>query len=274
MWLEAAYRVANLRRGIQLTVSVADYSNSSLVKESTFEFLTTKYQDYFVLERHHLTDKIGPSATHNSLSRNAKGEFLVIANPEAIPSPTALDILISRFEEQSHLGLVDARQIPFEFARDGGFPPNATSWCSRNFMMVRKSIFDEVGGFDEHLFLRDGEDVDFSWKVKLMGYVINHEPTSVVYDPSFMRSDKPLVDAFSNFSFSPLTKLLLPWKWSREDIFESVWNDLDRTPSPESKKAMSSFVQMKDTGSLPKQVDGENRVAIFDSPNYTLVEES
>lgn len=273
IWLESAFRVATQKRGIQLTVLVGEYSNSIFAKESTFDSLIEKHRDTFKLKKHIFSNEISPSATHNSLARNAKGDFIVIASPEVIPEPTALDNLISRFEEKKDLGLVDARQIPFEFARDVGFAPNATSWCSRSFMMARKSIFDELGGFDEHLFVCDGEDVDFSWRVKLGGYVVNHDPTSIVHDSSFMRSDKSLIQASSKVSFSPLTKLLLPWKWSREDVFESVWNELKNTPSTEGENAMSSFMQIKKTRSLPKQLDRENRVAIFDSPNYTFLDE-
>lgn len=51
-----------------------------------------------------------------------------------------------------------------------------TDWVSGGFMMVKKSVFDQVKGFDEGYFMYV-EDVDLCYKVTKAGY-------SVVIDPS------------------------------------------------------------------------------------------
>lgn len=47
-------------------------------------------------------------------------------------------------------------------------------------MIVRKSVFEEVGGFDPDYFMYY-EDLDLSWRIRLRGYRIVFVPQSVVY---------------------------------------------------------------------------------------------
>ncbi len=47
-------------------------------------------------------------------------------------------------------------------------------------MFVKKSIFDEVGGFDENFFMFY-EDVDLGWRLNLFGYKVKYLPTSIAY---------------------------------------------------------------------------------------------
>ena len=47
-------------------------------------------------------------------------------------------------------------------------------------MLIRKKIFDELGGFDEKFFV-SFEDVDLSWRAWILGYRVILIPTSVVY---------------------------------------------------------------------------------------------
>ncbi|MDC0991604.1 glycosyltransferase [Pontimonas sp.] len=47
-------------------------------------------------------------------------------------------------------------------------------------MFVRRSVFDELGGFDESFFMFF-EDVDFGWRLNLLGYTYLYEPRSIAY---------------------------------------------------------------------------------------------
>lgn len=46
--------------------------------------------------------------------------------------------------------------------------------------IIKKSIFNQIGGFDKDYFLMF-EEIDLSWRVRLAGYKIIYVPTSVVY---------------------------------------------------------------------------------------------
>jgi GT2 family glycosyltransferase/glycosyltransferase involved in cell wall biosynthesis len=47
-------------------------------------------------------------------------------------------------------------------------------------MFVRASVFAEVGGFDERMFMFY-EDVDLGWRLNLLGWRVRYEPSSVAY---------------------------------------------------------------------------------------------
>jgi GT2 family glycosyltransferase len=67
-------------------------------------------------------------------------------------------------------------------------------------LAVKKHVFFEVGGFDEHL-ARYTEDLDFSWRIWLRGYKILLAPLSIVYHwtkPPEMRASA----GFSSYDFN------------------------------------------------------------------------
>jgi hypothetical protein len=55
-----------------------------------------------------------------------------------------------------------------------------TGWVNGCAMMVRRSIFLKVGGFDED-FVAYAEELDLCWRFWLSGYKILHVPNSIVY---------------------------------------------------------------------------------------------
>ncbi len=52
-------------------------------------------------------------------------------------------------------------------------------WVSGGFMMVRKSVFDKVKGFDGEFFMYI-EDMDLCYRIRKKGYEVYHEPQAVV----------------------------------------------------------------------------------------------
>jgi N-acetylglucosaminyl-diphospho-decaprenol L-rhamnosyltransferase len=52
-------------------------------------------------------------------------------------------------------------------------------WVSGTCMMVRRSAFDAVGGFDEDYFMYV-EDVDLCWRLRRAGWNIGYEPSATV----------------------------------------------------------------------------------------------
>ncbi|MBR1784341.1 MAG: glycosyltransferase [Bacteroidales bacterium] len=45
------------------------------------------------------------------------------------------------------------------------------------FLMVRRSVYEEIGGLDESYFMY-GEDIDYSWRIKLAGWKNYYVPTT------------------------------------------------------------------------------------------------
>ncbi|MEE9904655.1 MAG: glycosyltransferase family 2 protein [Chlorobium sp.] len=58
--------------------------------------------------------------------------------------------------------------------------PRNIFWASGAAMLVRRSSFEEVGGFDDSFFMHM-EEIDLCWRLLLAGYRIRSVPSSVVW---------------------------------------------------------------------------------------------
>jgi hypothetical protein len=208
-------------------------------------------------------------AAHNSLAGLSKADILVLGMPTSLMMPSAIDRILNSLDQHKNVAMADSRHIPVESARDIGFNSPATSWCSRALMAVRRNVFQEVGGFDENFFPSDGGDVDLSWNIRLAGYSIHHAPSSVIYNSNTILSEGPVLDG-TNQNFSPLTRLLLAWKWSRDDILSDLLKGNVNQETKEESKAKSEFLKMKELGTLPKRLDAPNLIGSFETPNYSF----
>jgi GT2 family glycosyltransferase len=133
-----------------------------------------------------------------------RGRFVVLLNDDALVGPgwldTLRDALALRPETAAagsqllHLdgSLQEAGQIlwadgstscvgrdlspgshPYEWAR-------RVDYCSGSSLMVRREVWDELGGLDESFFPAYCEDVDFCLRIAERGYEVWYEPRSVV----------------------------------------------------------------------------------------------
>ncbi len=53
-------------------------------------------------------------------------------------------------------------------------------WATGACMLIRKSVFDELGGFDEDFFAHM-EEIDLCWRIQNAGYKLMVQPASLVY---------------------------------------------------------------------------------------------
>ena len=153
----------------------------------------------------------GFAAAVNAAAREAAGEALLILNPDAALPPLALTAMVASLERRPGAWAIGFRQEddagrfqlalgpPPSFAleafrqvvqkgidRGGGRlarridrlirRPVRVPWVSGSSMLVRRSAFERVGGFDERYFLYF-EDADFCLRLRSAG-------GSVYYDPS------------------------------------------------------------------------------------------
>jgi len=58
--------------------------------------------------------------------------------------------------------------------------PGPVLFGTGSAMMVRREVYEELGGFDEDFFMFF-EDVDFGWRLNLLGYQYLYEPESLVF---------------------------------------------------------------------------------------------
>ncbi len=106
----------------------------------------------------------------NLLAGKTTGEFMFMLNPDTEIEPGCLEKLVHTTTSDERIGICEARQWPREHPKRTDPQTGETTWCSGAAALVRRSAFDDVGGFDERLFFMYCEDVDLSWKLWLKGW--------------------------------------------------------------------------------------------------------
>lgn len=105
--------------------------------------------------------------------------IFVIANPDTVPTPTALKILVETITQRA-AGIVEARQWPYEHPKEYETETLQTPWASGAFFIAASVAFEQIGGFDE-LFFMYNEDVDLSWRMRLAGKDVLYQPDALIY---------------------------------------------------------------------------------------------
>lgn len=165
------------------------------------------------------TENIGFGRANNIALKLSKGKYLLVLNPDTILQEDSLSAMIQYLEDNPKAGVIgpkilnryggfditSKRGLPtpwVAFCRVSGlsalFPksptfgrydllymdedsPNQVDSLVGSCMMVRKQVYDEVGGFDEMFFMY-GEDIDWSYRIKLAGWEVHYAPiTKIVH---------------------------------------------------------------------------------------------
>jgi len=134
----------------------------------------------------------------------ARGEYLHFLNNDTVVTRGWLDELLRTFEEFPGTGFAGSKLIypdgrlqeaggiiwqdgtAWNFGRDqdAALPTynyaREVDYCSGASIMVPKSLFGELGGFDEHYLPAYCEDADLALKVRAAGYRVLYQPLSKV----------------------------------------------------------------------------------------------
>ncbi|MBE6223738.1 MAG: glycosyltransferase [Bacteroidales bacterium] len=138
----------------------------------------------------------GPAQARNWGAAKAKGEWLLFFDSDCIIPDHYFEAVVGELEkcecqlfggaDRSHPSFTTLQKaIDYSMTSiitTGGIRGNrksADKFYPRTFNMgIKKSVFDEIGGFSN---MRFGEDVDFSYKVKEGGYDSRFFPEAWVY---------------------------------------------------------------------------------------------
>jgi len=152
-------------------------------------------------------DNVGFSRANNQAMRMAKGEYILLLNPDTIVEEDTFRKVITFMDQHPDAGglgvkMIDGKGVYLPeskrglptpetafykiFGISGLFPKSAKfnryylgnlspdetneiEILSGAFMLMRKSALDKVGLLDEQFFMY-GEDIDLSWRIILGGY--------------------------------------------------------------------------------------------------------
>ncbi len=145
--------------------------------------------------------------------KKSKGEIVAFLNNDARPDRGWAREAARRFEESPQVGAVASRVLDWDgnnvdFIGSGltwfgmGYKPHAglpipdkpdlphdVLFGTGSAMFVRRSVYEELGGFDERYFMFF-EDVDLGWRLNLKGYRCVYEPASLAFHKHHASMDK------------------------------------------------------------------------------------
>jgi GT2 family glycosyltransferase len=124
-------------------------------------------------------ENVGFASGHNWLFDKyaaSYDDFFMILNPDTMFFFDFFIKLERHLKECSRLlGAVDMCQFPQEFPKLYDYETLETVWCSGTAMLIRMSVFQEIGGFDDAFFMYY-EDTDLSWRIQYRGYKTYYFP--------------------------------------------------------------------------------------------------
>lgn len=150
----------------------------------------------------------GFGANHNQAFRHTRADLFAVVNPDIRIGKLSMVALEARFEDSRVAicapAVVDASGATQDNARrfptvgslarrvwsgriasdyDPGAAPMEVDWVAGMFMLIRRSAFADVGGFDERRFFMYYEDVDLCRRLSDRGWKIVLQPnTSVIHE--------------------------------------------------------------------------------------------
>jgi GT2 family glycosyltransferase len=165
------------------------------------------------VEAIHNDTPLGFAANVNQGAALTSAELVLSANPDALPQPGAVDVLRRFMEEHPRCGLAGPRMVfpdgrwqpsrrrfptvtgtlvrrtplrlvlrqrrHFHLDESPPSEPVEADWMLGGFLMLRRSMLDELGGFDEGFRLY-GEDIDLAYRAMRAGWERWYVPEAVV----------------------------------------------------------------------------------------------
>ncbi len=211
---------------------------------------------------------LGHGGGHNALAAQSHSDALLFLNPDALVAPGTLTELFRALSDG--VGIVDARQVPFEHPKTFAVGSGDTSWASGSCSLTWRTAFNEVGGFDSETFFLYCDDVDYSWRIKLAGYRVVHQPAARVFHDKRLTLAGAMQASSAEVYYSAEAGLLLAHKYSRPKIVRSILTAFDRSDEEPLHRAAAEYRQRRLTGSLPNPLDGTHNVGQFIAGNYAV----
>ena len=244
-----------------------DGSPGPCLDDATIAGWTERFAANFRLKYRFFGENLGTARGHNLLADEAEATHIVIQNPDVIPSPRTYERMIAALERKD-AGFVEAKQLPIEHPKDYDVVTGDTSWASTACAMVRRDLFQRIGGFDADTFFLYCDDVDFSWRVREAGHRVIFEPSAFVFHDKRLSDEGAWQPTGAERYYSAEAALLLAHKWSRPDIADRIQRFFEAQGDVDQKRALEAYRKRSEEGRLPAQRDPKHRIGVFVKGNY------
>ena len=184
----------------------------------------------------------------NKASKFAKGKYILFLNNDTKVKKGWLDHLINLIESDDKIGMVgskfiypngklkEAGGVVFNDGECSNFGKNDNSnkpeynyvkevdYISGASILIRKSIWEKIGGFDERFSPAYYEDTDLSFQLRKNGYKVIYQPKSIVIHYEGISNGKNIKSGIKKYQ--EINKNLFKEKWKNELKFQSSPDNL------------------------------------------------
>jgi len=193
-----------------LTKEIIIVDNAS--DDGSVEFIRSKFPSVILIDN---KTNVGFGKANNQGLAVAKGEYILLINPDTVVSEDTFEKMIAFFNSHPEAGLAGCKILnsdgSLQLACRRSFPgpwtsftkvtglstlfPNSRLFAKYNltyldenktyevdaisgsFMMMKKEVYEKTGGFDEQFFMY-GEDLDLCYRIKKAGFKVYYVHTS------------------------------------------------------------------------------------------------
>jgi len=173
----------------KISVIVVDYKNPEYTKRCINSILEADYKDIEIVLVDNSDNNIGLAAAQNKGAKKAKGEYLFFLNNDTTVGCNIFDYLLESKYDVTGCRMLDYtghKELDSALSVDRfGCPAGKTGpmFYPDGAIFIKRKVFEEIGGFDEKLFLY-GEDRDLCWRVWLAAYNVGYNPSATFFHNS------------------------------------------------------------------------------------------
>ena len=111
---------------------------------------------------------------NNMAAKYGKSPYIFFLNVDTEINADTLSKLSQKIEgSDNSIGMWELKQEPYEHPKYYDPITGETTWASGACMIVKRDVFEKVGGFDKRIFMYC-EDVEISWNFRKHGYGIKY----------------------------------------------------------------------------------------------------
>ncbi|MEK7264398.1 MAG: glycosyltransferase [Bacteroidota bacterium] len=196
--------------GIDGEIFVVDNASN----DGSAEMLKNKFSSVHLIENE---KNLGFAKANNLALKNTSGKFILLINPDTIVQEDTLSVMLNYFKENPNVGLGGCKVLnpdgTLQLACRRSFPSPWVAFTkivglsnifpqtkifgkynlsylsadeiqevdavSGSFMMLRREVYENIGGLDEDFFMY-GEDLDWCYRIQKAGWKINYIPITQI----------------------------------------------------------------------------------------------
>ncbi|HWO58410.1 MAG TPA: glycosyltransferase [Umezawaea sp.] len=251
----------------KVVLAIGDCSDVPVISEGDLRELRAGADPRVELEYTFFRANLGHSAGSNALAEGALEDAVLFLNPDSYVAPTLLRHLVEALRDPEVVA-ADGRQIPCEHPKH--FDPRLgdQSWASGACLVVRSADFHAVGGFDARWFPSYVNDVDLSWRLRMRGKRVVHQPRAVLFHDKRLDAKAGVRTTAIEPYEGILGRLMLATRFDRPDIVTETVDVLEVHGSDEQRRALEEYQRRHSGGDLPPVLPDAASVADFINGEY------